>query len=39
MMCSQAQITDPEIQALCARIIDSQRSEIDQMRAILKRLR
>ena len=39
LMCSQAQITDPEIQAPCARIIDSQQSEIDQMRAILERLR
>lgn len=39
LMCSQAQITDPEIQTLCAQIIDSQQSEIDQMQAILERLR
>lgn len=39
LMCREASITDPEIVALCGRIEQSQRSEIDQMRAILVRHR
>lgn len=39
LMCGQAQITDPEIKILCGQIIESQQSEIDQMRSILDRLR
>lgn len=39
LMCDQAQITDPEIKTLCGQIIESQQSEIDQMRSILDRLR
>lgn len=38
LMCREAQIADPEIKALCAQIIESQQSEIDQMHAILERL-
>jgi uncharacterized protein (DUF305 family) len=38
LMCSQAPITDPEIQDLCKSIIASQQKEIDQMKAILERL-
>lgn len=37
LMCREASLSDPEIVALCARIIKSQREEIDQMKAILKR--
>jgi uncharacterized protein (DUF305 family) len=37
LMCEKAKITDPEIQTLCQGIISSQTSEIDQMKAILKR--
>lgn len=38
LMCEQASIQDPEIQTLCASIIESQQQEIDQMEAILQRL-
>lgn len=37
-MCEQASIQDPEIQTLCASIIESQQEEIDQMEVILQRL-
>ena len=37
LMCSQASLKDPEIVALCDRIIKSQREEIDQMKALLAR--
>lgn len=35
LMCREANITDPEIKALCQTIIEGQQQEIDQMRAIL----
>ena len=38
LMCGRAPVQDAEIKALCKTIIDSQQSEIDLMRAILKRL-
>jgi uncharacterized protein (DUF305 family) len=38
LMCENAAITDPEIQALCDSIVEGQQSEIDQMEAILERL-
>ena len=38
LMCKQAAIQDPEIQDLCASIVESQQEEINQMEAILKRL-
>ena len=38
LMCENASIRDPEIADLCRNIISSQQSEIDQMKAILKRL-
>jgi uncharacterized protein (DUF305 family) len=38
LMCEQARISDPEIKALCGQIIKSQAEEIDQMKAIRKRL-
>jgi uncharacterized protein (DUF305 family) len=38
LMCEQASIQDPEIQTLCAAIIENQQEEIDQMEAILQRL-
>ncbi len=37
LMCRKANITDPEITALCRQIMDSQQREIDQMEAILQR--
>ncbi len=37
LMCREASLKDPEIVALCGRIIRSQREEIDQMKAILAR--
>ena len=38
LMCTQAPIKDPEVIALCGRIIKSQREEIAQMKAILSRM-
>ena len=38
LMCDGASIADAEIKQLCKTIISSQRSEIDQMKAILNRL-
>jgi hypothetical protein len=38
LMCEKAQITDPEIEELCAGIKAGQQSEIDQMKGILGRL-
>ncbi|KKB13188.1 hypothetical protein VE25_03680 [Devosia geojensis] len=37
LMCREAQLTDPEIVALCEEIIEAQREEIAQMNAILAR--
>ena len=37
LMCGRAKVQDPEIVALCGRIIKSQKQEIDQMKAILDR--
>lgn len=37
LMCKQSAIADPEIAALCDRIIESQRAEIAQMQALLNR--
>jgi hypothetical protein len=36
--CEKADITDPEIVALCVQIVEAQQSEIDQMEDILDRL-
>lgn len=36
LMCREARVRDPEIQALCDQIIRSQRAEIDQMEAMLR---
>lgn len=38
LMCTKAPVKDPEIVALCERIITSQREEIDQMKRILARM-
>lgn len=38
LMCEQSTISDPELQDLCASIIENQQSEIDQMKTILERL-
>lgn len=38
LMCTKAPVKDPEIVALCGRIIKSQREEIDQMKGILTRI-
>ncbi|APR55012.1 DUF305 domain-containing protein [Sphingomonas koreensis] len=37
LMCREASLKDPEILALCDRIIESQHQEIDQMKTILAR--
>lgn len=37
LMCREASITDPEIKALCERIMEGQQQEISQMEAILQR--
>ena len=39
LMCEQSSIGDPEIKRLCSGIISGQQAEIDQMKAILSRLR
>src|SRR2546430_8096808 len=38
LMCSRAQVHDPEIKALCGRIIRSQTEEISEMKRIMDRL-
>jgi uncharacterized protein (DUF305 family) len=38
LMCGQAPVQDEETKSLCQNIINSQQSEIDQMKAILSRL-
>ena len=38
LMCDEASIEDPEIRKLCENIRANQQAEIDQMKAILKRL-
>jgi uncharacterized protein (DUF305 family) len=38
LMCEQAQLTDPELIRLCREIRQSQRREIDEMKAILARV-
>jgi uncharacterized protein (DUF305 family) len=35
-MCEKASLTDPDVQALCKKIIEGQRQEIDQMKAKLQ---
>jgi len=39
LMCQKATITDGELKSLCQEIIKSQQQEIDQMKAILARLK
>jgi uncharacterized protein (DUF305 family) len=39
LMCERASLQDPEIKQLCENIISSQQAEIDQMEAILQRLK
>lgn len=38
VMCEQSTITDPEISDLCEQIVQTQKEEIAQMKAILERL-
>jgi hypothetical protein len=38
LMCERSNITDPEIKSLCGEIIESQRREISEMKAIMNRL-
>lgn len=37
LMCEEAAVRDPEIEALCAGILSSQRAEIEQMKALLEK--
>ena len=37
LMCEQSSITDPEIVVLCEQIVESQKEEIAQMKALLER--
>jgi uncharacterized protein (DUF305 family) len=39
LMCQQAPVQDSEITSLCPNIVQSQQSEIAQMKAILSRLK
>lgn len=39
LMCDEANISDGELKSLCRKISSGQRSEIDQMESILKRLK
>ena len=39
LMCKQARIEDAELQNVCKAIVSSQQQEIDQMKAISKRLK
>ena len=36
LMCENANVTDNEVKALCARIVDGQRKEIAQMQSLLE---
>jgi uncharacterized protein (DUF305 family) len=38
LMCQEASLADPELKTLCGEIVEGQRREIDQMKAILSRL-
>lgn len=38
LMCERSNITDPEIKSLCGEIIESQKREISEMKAIMNRL-
>ena len=38
LMCQEASLTDPELKTLCGEIVEGQRREIEQMKAILSRL-
>lgn len=37
LMCGKAELTDPELQALCRQIIDSQKAEVELMKRMLER--
>lgn len=38
LMCKEANISDPEVRDLCKTIVSGQQQEIDQMKAILRRM-
>jgi len=38
LMCREATLQDPEVRKLCENVATSQQQEIDQMKAILRRL-
>ena len=37
LMCEQSPIQQPEVKALCKSIVSGQRSEIEQMKALLSK--
>lgn len=39
LMCNEAKVSDPELKALCADIVEGQRREVDQLKSILARLK
>lgn len=39
LMCNEAKLADPELKTLCANIVAGQRAEVDQLKAILARLK
>jgi len=38
LMCTQSELSDPQLQKLCSEIVKGQQQEIDEMHAILQRL-
>jgi uncharacterized protein (DUF305 family) len=36
LMCGKGDVRDPQVRKLCANIISSQQSEIDQMKSMLR---
>lgn len=39
LMCNEATLSDPDLKNLCAKIVEGQNAEIDQMKRIMSRLK